>query len=92
LTDPNDIKRLFEILKDFHIRAIDLHVFTDAYKLFEKYHEDIGLDLADWTTVVFIRDIEKAIEEVRLLSGNSEFDQLKDYKNEAVIPIERIEL
>lgn len=93
LRKPNEIKTLFEILKDFRIRAIDLHIFTDAYKLFEKYHEDLeGLDLVDWTTMVFIRDIEKALEEVMLLSRNSKFDKLKDYKNEAIIPIKRIEL
>lgn len=92
LTDTNEIKRLFNILNDIHIQEIDIHIFTDAYNLFQKYHEDINLDLVDWITFVFVRDYNNMLEEAQLLSRNLEFDNLKNFENKAIISMKRIEL
>jgi heterodisulfide reductase subunit C len=90
--NEKDIKRLFEILKELHVKTIDEYIFEDASRLLLKYHEEINMDLVDWTTAVFIRDLEKALEEVKLLSRNLIFDRLADYQNEAIAPVRRVEL
>jgi hypothetical protein len=85
--DVSEAKDFLDFLKDLHITSIGSNAFADASLFFRKYCREIHLDLVGWTTAVFVRDLKKKHEDVKLLSKNKSFDHLKGIEEQ--MPVER---
>jgi hypothetical protein len=81
LRNKAEIRDFFENLKDFRVESVGIDAFADACLFCQKYRDKIKLELSDWITAVFIRNLKETSQNVRLLSSNRLFDRLASLDN-----------